>query len=195
MIQKLSQQITVFLLHKNAIEEHDKSIYTYGMEIIIAGFISIVSVLLISFILRIPLVGIGFLAIFIPLRMYAGGYHANTYLTCNILFVFVFLLSIFLYLNCIALDMIEYSFVFLIIAFIIISFRAPVENSNKTISYKKKKEYRLVSLIFSFALMLISLISFNGLQKLSLLINVTLFMIAILMLVARGEVSYDEKTS
>lgn len=195
MIQKISQKITVFLLQENAIEKKYASTYTYGLELIISGILSILSVMLVSILIGLPYVGIAFLIIFIPLRMYTGGYHADTYLKCNVLFMGVYLFSVMLYLVCLKVNIIQYSFVLMIISFIIISFRAPIENENKRITSEKKKQYRLVSLLITFALISISLLSFNLYKNISLLINITLFVIAMLMLITGEEANQNEKVS
>lgn len=195
MIKFVSQKITVFLLHQNVIEDEDSDIYRYGIELIVSSIISVLNIMLISFLFGIPFAGIVFLAVFIPLRMYAGGYHSDTYLKCNILFILVYLLVLLIWHGFIIYGLTGYSFIFMIAAFIVICLKAPVENRNKRITSYERKRYSRISLIIICLLVVISMGSFNVNENLSLFINITLFSVAVLILLAGKEDKQSEKIS
>lgn len=64
------------------IPESDIEIYRYGFEIIFTSSITSLSILLLSTILNSIAYGFLYLLICIPLKVTAGGYHADTYLEC-----------------------------------------------------------------------------------------------------------------
>lgn len=73
-----------FYLVKNGLIEQDKmAIYKYGYEILISN-ISVA--LIVRAIFSEFIESIIFLMVFAIMRKYCGGYHANTYLKCEIIF-------------------------------------------------------------------------------------------------------------
>jgi accessory gene regulator B len=57
--------------------------YQYGLEILISGLIGIINILIISILIHRLTQGIVFLIVFIVLREYTGGYHAESYISFN----------------------------------------------------------------------------------------------------------------
>lgn len=70
-----------------------RAIYVYGAELTLSCLISSCTILLLSLLFGNILSGIIFLILFISLRLFAGGYHAETYRNCFILTNCVFVLS------------------------------------------------------------------------------------------------------
>lgn len=86
MITSLAQSIACFLVRNGIIQSENLDIYIYGFEVMISNaisiFIGIVLGLAFSQLIEIA----SFLFIFVLLRRFCGGYHAQTYLRCNIVF-------------------------------------------------------------------------------------------------------------
>lgn len=78
MLNKVSVQLSKFLLYKIKGDKQEEDIYTYGFELIISTIGFFVSIVTISTILSDFVSGLVFLATFVPLRLFTGGYHAAT---------------------------------------------------------------------------------------------------------------------
>ncbi len=83
MYNYISNLIVSRWLNNNIIKKDDFDIFTYGIEIIMSSVVGALLVFILGCVLLTPVHSIIFLAIMIPLRCYCGGYHANTYLSCN----------------------------------------------------------------------------------------------------------------
>ncbi len=144
MIHQLAKSIATYFLKENIIEQDDMDTYIYGAEVLISGVLGIVNILLVSILLDTFYQGILFLVIFIPIRMYTGGYHASSYFTCNIGFIFIYILSILME-NLISKWHLTSLLWILVLAGLLIIFRyAPLENANKKIPISKVKRYKVI---------------------------------------------------
>lgn len=94
MIQKIAIKVTEVLLRHRIIEEEDREIYSYGLELILSNIINLLTLLILTIVLGTYIESIVFLVFLIPIRLYAGGYHAKTYLRCNLVFIIIYLMII-----------------------------------------------------------------------------------------------------
>lgn len=83
--------------------------------------------------------GVLFLAAFVPLRSYAGGYHADTQRACNIQSLLI-VLAVYLGLRFAAVPRLLLALAAGLSLFVIVLW-APVENSNKRLDALEKKVY------------------------------------------------------
>ena len=92
MISFFTTRILDFLKFSEAIEcdENNLDIYKYGIEITLSTILNILIILILSLIYGSFFTGIIFLLVFIPLRKFTGGYHADTYMKCNIVFAILY---------------------------------------------------------------------------------------------------------
>lgn len=142
MIPKLANKISEWLLYENKLDNKEdgaKEIYQYGLEIIISSLVTFLIVLGIGVILNMGMESIIFLMCFVPLRMAAGGYHANTYLKCNIYFS-TLTFGIFLLYRVTITYLGEYVlFLLWSCSLVYMMIVAPVENENKKLTKELKK--------------------------------------------------------
>ena len=96
MVHRLSKMIANFLLHKNVISETEIDIYIYGYETIILGIIDFFIVLIVGLIFNQFITMLIFFTMFISVRLYTGGYHANTVLKCKAVFISICISLVFL---------------------------------------------------------------------------------------------------
>lgn len=82
MFDRLSQMITEKLITQKIIPDDQEELYSFGFNQGITMILNIITTLAIGFLLGEVLNSILFLAAYIPLRNYAGGYHAPTPLKC-----------------------------------------------------------------------------------------------------------------
>ena len=135
-----------------------------GMELVLSGLVNVLSVLLISILIFHPADGLLFLVAFIPLRTTAGGYHANSHLSCNIVF-----LSTFVALECLGHLLLKYGSVILYLAIAVISLvtlliLSPSEAKNKPLTPEQRRRNRRRSLILGGLNLAIGIFLIWGLQ-------------------------------
>lgn len=186
MISFLSSKITKLLYEKEIIEEDKKEIYQYGFEIFISSLISLMIVLIIAILTGYILESIVFYSVFVLTRQYCGGYHAKTYLKCNIIFTIIYT-GILLFSN-IILD--KYSLLYMCIFLIMYSATiwgfSPIENENKPLSEGEKVKNRRVSIVLSIIWIILSSLLFFVNKKLSIVFVLTLFSIAMLIFIEKS---------
>lgn len=112
----------------------------WGLSHILDTVWNIFTFLLVGFLLRMPIETIVFTVSYIPLRVYAGGYHAGTPFRCWIVSLIVLVISLLIlrtvYLYTILFAMLSILSVILIIIFM------PVEDKNKPLEMWEKKKYK-----------------------------------------------------
>ena len=144
-MNKISMQITLLLAKYGGISKNELSIYAYGIELILSGAISVSIVLIISYYLDQVINGFFFLVGFIPMRMYAGGYHANTHFTCKLFISAIYIVATMLS-KIISISKIFYLLLFEILALVLFS---PTASPNKKISEIECVKYRNSSFIIA----------------------------------------------
>ena len=82
MISKLAKNVAHFFVVQNITEESKEVIYAYGMELLISDVLNTLIVLLIALISHTLPAVVVFIAVFMGLRQFVGGYHANSHLSC-----------------------------------------------------------------------------------------------------------------
>ena len=83
-LERLSCKIGDDLVQSNIVKEEDAEIYIYGINQILTSVFNVSSALIIGLILGTFFETVVFMAAYIPLRIFAGGYHAKTSLRCYI---------------------------------------------------------------------------------------------------------------
>lgn len=151
MIEAISERITEFLADSKVISRNidEFSCYKYGVEIALSTMLNIVLILSIGAVTGRFIESVIFLVVFIPIRQFSGGYHADTYFRCNLFFCISFVMVLLLF------EILKvYNSVYLLLAIdlfslSIIAFFSPVENSNKPIPEEKRKGLKLKATLIS----------------------------------------------
>ena len=94
MIKDISNGVSRRFVEKGILDEENKEICSYGLEIFISTMISVCMVLFISIICSKLLEGIIYLIFYCSLRTYAGGYHAKSHRSCILTFIGMYSLVI-----------------------------------------------------------------------------------------------------
>ncbi len=137
-------------------DEETQEIYIYGFELIFSFLICTAIILIIGIILNQLISTITFLAVFILVRRYTGGFHANTYLKCQL-----FTISFYLCIIALSTHTSVNSYAFLIstlLGLYIIMCIGPIENPNKPLSGDKKRKNKKTSIILFAIINLLGLI-------------------------------------
>lgn len=187
MITGLSKRISHFLYRNNIITEKDMEIYQYGFEIIFSTIIGLAIIIFIGIVLHMFWQSILYYLIFATIRQYTGGYHANSYLKCNLFFFVVSFFTLGMTKLCYTSDLytITPHVLILIITILSIYKLAPIENQNKPMTDNELKRNHKFAMAMTSALVLISCILFNYQLEISVLIAFTLFSVSMLILLVK----------
>ena len=186
MISKLAKNIAHFFVLQNIVEESREVIYAYGMELLISDVLNTIIVLLIALISHTLPAVVVFIAVFMGLRRFVGGYHANSHLSC--MFTLVVVMLVFSYGICNVSGQVAqiFSIGFIAVSLPVIFCIAPVPHPNKPMSEEKGIRLRKLSIILAVALSVavIALLVFQY-HKLSLYVSSGIMLSAIMALLGR----------
>lgn len=186
MIDKLSNLISSEFVKHNIISEDAKDVYKYGVEISISSLIGFVITLIIGLIFNVLIQTVIFYVVFISLRSMTGGYHAETYLKCNLVFSLVTLFVVIFSKAACEMQMpggiLTLLFLPSVTSFIWI---APVENINKPIEKKKRVYWKITAVVTSVLLYILSLLLYKNQHTIeATVIIMTVFMVSVLCMIA-----------
>lgn len=151
MIEAISERITEFLADSKVISKDidEFSCYKYGVEIALSTMLNIVLILSIGAVTGRFIESVIFLVVFIPIRQFSGGYHADTYFRCNLFFCIAFALVLVLF-EFVKAYHCEYLIAPInLFALSVVVIFSPVENSNKPIPEEKRKGLKLKATLIS----------------------------------------------
>ncbi len=185
IVSLLSQKITILFIKKGYILEKEKDIYQYGFEILISSCVGISIILFLGLLFSTGIESILFLFCLISLRQYTGGYHAKSYLNCNLTLLGTYMICIFVnkILMC-NTSIFPFFILILFLPFLFVIIRyAPIENINKSINKENKALYKIRSVIIflSYYIFLIFLTRFN--VSLGIFIFVVISLVIVTMVV------------
>lgn len=138
----LIEKITKKSIDEKMYNESDKAIYQYGYQALLDMFLNIVASLIVSCVFRDFVTVLSFLAFYIPLRVFAGGFHAKTSVGCMIMSAVVLMLA------CGVIKFIEqinigYVIVMLhMICLLFLMFTVPVESTGRPLDAMEIKGIR-----------------------------------------------------
>lgn len=141
----MATKISSKMLHLGIFSEEMYDIYVYGFELVLSFLFSIAVMFSIGIVTNRILHTILFLLVFITLRSFTGGYHANTYGVCFVVTISVFLITLLLaeYIN---ISWWYYLFL-LSVGLPIIYIYAPIEHHNKPLETNDKARCKIISTI------------------------------------------------
>ncbi len=198
MLNKVSVQLSKFLLYKINGDKQEEGIYTYGFELMISTIGFFVSIIIISTLLSHFVSSLVFLVTFVPLRLFTGGYHATTYSRCFILSNLTYLLVLSLKNLLWKYVIIYYWYCLLLITCIFIVIKAPIINVAQPITiYKKNRCKKITKLVLCFETLWIFLLSYAQ-RELFCMAVLSICLIAVFMFISdesifkkKEEIDYD----
>ena len=140
MFYHLSESITDNLVSAKAIPQKDKSIYQYGVQQGLTVTLNIITTLIVGIAFNMVFESFMFLAVYIPLRKFAGGIHASTAKKCY-LYSTIMIIGVLLVIRLFPLD----NFICNVCSLIsgtIIFFLAPIDSKNKRLDSLERKIYK-----------------------------------------------------
>ncbi len=146
MENKIANHLSQKLVTLSIIPSKYKEVYTYGIELILSFMISVMSIIVIGAICNRVIASFIFLLIFIALRRYTGGYHADTHFKCKIWTISIYLIVIIFSEIFIMINILCRMLLYIIGIFIILSY-APIDNPNKSLARQSRKKHKIISLL------------------------------------------------
>lgn len=139
-LARLSGKIGNNLIQSSVIKEEDAEIYIYGINQILVSVLNVSSALIIGLIFGVFFEIAVFMAAYIPLRSFAGGYHAKTPLRC---YVFSVMMLIVVSIGLKYLHIAEWIYyAVLAAATLVVLVLSPVEDRNKPLDDIEHKIYK-----------------------------------------------------
>ena len=191
----LSSRLADFLCEKRIIEEEQKPVYKYGIEIIISSLIGFLLIFTIGLISGMFIKACIFYIIFVYTRTCTGGYHADSYLKCNVVLLVIYLCVLFFSeLMTSSYNIIIHLMVLIIYMSSILGF-APITNVNKPMSEDEVKENRKKCILISVIWSILSLTLYFLSVRYAIVTALTLFSISMLLIIEKcrkEENEYEE---
>ena len=174
----LVSQIVNFITEQDVISDESdvQDFYRYGIEISISSLLNIVLVVIAGILIHHIIESIVFLSLFILIRSFTGGYHADTYFRCNLLTA----LANSIFSNKFSLLII---IVLICVTELIVSILGPIENKNKPIDDSKRIKLKIIGIVITLIINCTGL--FLSRSYLGTMIILTTFLIALLMIAAK----------
>lgn len=145
MLNKVATKLTKTMLAYKIIAEDMFDIYVYGFELLLSFLFNTTIIIIAGILLGRILQTLLFLLIFVLLRSFTGGYHANTYGVCTTV-TFMVYGGVLLLSELFVPSMLFYG-VLAIVGVTLLLALAPIEHPNKKITEKKKRKYKHISLV------------------------------------------------
>jgi len=140
MFVKIADNIVKWMLHSQIIEENKAVICRWGISHILDTVFNISTFLIIGILFKMPIETIVFTLGYIPLRIYAGGYHAKTPFRCWCLSNIILAVSLMIVQNAekcyIAFGILS------LIAVVVLIILMPVEDLHKSLDQNDRKKYK-----------------------------------------------------
>lgn len=156
LLTRLAGKIGNDLVHSSVIKEEDAEIYIYGINQILVSVLNVSSALIIGLIFGVFFEIAVFMAAYIPLRSFAGGYHAKTPLRC---YIFSVIMLIVVSIGMKYLYMAEWVYyVVLAAAASVVLILSPVEDRNKPLDETEHKVYKRRTILIMTAELVIALL-------------------------------------
>lgn len=148
LLNSLSEKIADFLFSDSS--DYPIEIYVYGIKLIISSVVGMCVIFTIGLFTGYFVQAMIYIVALSLIKSFAGGYHANTYLMCNVISGISFLFALIMYFPLLRMSksevLITTVLVFCVTLLTIILF-SPVEHPNKKIEQSDKKKYKFISIV------------------------------------------------
>lgn len=191
MLNVVTTHIADLLLFRAKETTYSKDVYVYGIEVFLSNFLNVLAIFIISCLLSDGIMGVVFLLVFCPLRVFTGGYHAKTYGKCfmvgNVSFLMVYGLNDFLW------DKIPLNVVWCI--FVIMSLyildSTPIINPLQPVNERiQRRSHRFTKYLLIIDAVILLLLSF-GSRRLMGMVFWTIGLVAVFMIICKRSEKSD----
>ena len=142
----MTKRILEWLYIQGYVNESNNKIVELGLQRIKSMFTCVICSFITSWLMGDIIVGLIFEASYIPIRIYAGGYHASSKKRCNYLSYGSMMLCMILIFYMPMKTMLMH--LLLLFSGVVIFLFSPIESSNKRLNSVEKKVFRRKSIIY-----------------------------------------------
>ena len=142
MIAKLAKSTAHFFVFKNVIDKENEAVYSYGLELLYSSFINILLAIVMGILTDQLLPITMFMAAFIIIRQYIGGYHSNTHLGCISILAIVLITFVVVVKYITINHEVSITIISIVLSSCATYMFAPVEHPNKPLSNEDKIRLR-----------------------------------------------------
>lgn len=183
-MSELSKKITDFFVRKNVIQEDEYAVYRYGVEILFENISVCLFLMICGMVLHKVCYTVLFLGVFVGVRRYSGGYHANTRTKCHLITLTawgLYIFSLIMYKQFYFIGR-NAGIVLSMLVWLALFFLAPVENVKKPLLESVKCRNRRITRVLASCFLLFECCVWSQLPELAfaclaILIEVVLLMI------------------
>lgn len=181
---KLSHKVGYNLVESGIVEAEDVELYIYGINQILVAMLNLSTALIIGLIFGVFFEIAVFMAAYIPLRSFAGGFHAKTPLRCYV-FSVIMLTGVSISMKCVfAADWVYYAILAATALVVFILF--PVEDRNKTLDVIEQDVYKTRTIVISIVEILLSiLLKIVGLDSLFVAIVYSYIVLSVMLVAGK----------
>lgn len=157
MIERLAIALSKEWCNTRVVEESKAALYRYGLELIFSSVANIIVIIGISILMGYRWAFFPVLLSFVPLRAFAGGYHAPTHWACILLCGILYCISLYITIN---IDEKASSVFCNCVSFaglVELLLLSPVEATNKPLSSYERQRNRAISMSIGIILVVLSL--------------------------------------
>lgn len=186
MFNRVSEKIVNSFVRNGIVTAEDRELYQYGVKQGLTVALNIATTLVVGLLLNMVWQSALFMLAYIPIRVFAGGYHAKTPLRCymlSVVMIAVVLLTMqfisFTAFACVSLS---------VLSALIIVLLSPIEDMNKPLDETETRVYRkrtLAVLVFEL-LIVIGLITV-GLLDIAVCIALALSVLSIMLVAGKAK--------
>lgn len=165
MIQKIVDALVNKQSQNYAMTDEDEKVYRYGYILLCEVILNFVIALIVGIVFSKIKMVFFFLGVYIPLRSFCGGWHADKIWKCTIISNVILLLQVYGLENLINHLSIRMMLLIFFLNMICIFLIAPVETGMKKINYEEKLTYRrkikLILALHLIVMLIILLVDIN----------------------------------
>lgn len=186
MFANITEKIVSNMEKQHMIQTDRRNIYKYGINQMLNMFLNIFTFLVIGLFFHMTAETVIFTAAYIPLRIYAGGFHAKTPFNCWIISALM-LISVLVTMKYADISLFIYD-VFAIISAVVILILSPVEDRNKPLDEVEKKIYKKRGLlVFAVELLLQVVLRFFQENTVSICIEMVWLELSIMLIAGKAK--------
>lgn len=184
MFASISERLTQELEENQTIQSKNRDIYQYGIQQGFTILLSFMTTVLIGALCGMLWQSIVFTVAYIPLRSYAGGYHAKTPFRCY-LFSIAQITIILLVMRLFAFTNLIYSILLLSSSIVIFSI-SPVADNHKPLDSTEKRVYRKRTLLIGvFEVMCVIICMLFKWQEVAVCLTMTIASMSIMLILGK----------
>lgn len=134
MFELLSNEIVVYLATRMLLDCENARVYFYSVEVLLMNLVLLLTIIGVTIAGSCPLLLLGYIIFYIPIRIFAGGYHAKNSDRCYVLSVLLYVLLACIYNIVPNLYASDKAVITCVISIIGIAVAAPHTNENHELS-------------------------------------------------------------